>query len=64
MIRVNVYISRPQQEAVKRAAERRGISAAEVIRTYIDRGIAADFEKLPPAAQRAEQKAVWAVMNK
>lgn len=45
MIRTNVYLTRPEHEALQARSERSGLSVAEIIRRAIDQYLERETEK-------------------
>ena len=55
MIRTQIQLTEEQTRRVKRLARQRGVSMAEVIRTFVDEGIAAAGPAREAAYERARQ---------
>lgn len=49
MIRKQIYISRRQEELLKRLSQARGVTEAEIVRSAIDRQLYGDSTPLGPA---------------
>jgi len=58
MVRKQIYISRRQQALVKRLAQLRGLSEAEIIRQAIDHEATRVKAQIPAASEQSWQEAV------
>jgi hypothetical protein len=55
MIRTQIQLTEEQLRRVKRLSRQRSVSVAEVIRSFVERGVSAEAPQLDHAYERARQ---------